>query len=79
MTQRSIEVLIGRLITDEVFRNTFRYEPLAAIGSFMHAGHDLAAVEISAITATPIDLWELVAEHVDSRLQKISFDPKKLC
>lgn len=78
MTQRSIEVLIGRLITDEAFRKTFRNEPLAAIGTFMHAGHDLAAVEISAITATPIDLWELAAAQIDSRLQKVSFDPTRL-
>ena len=72
MTQRSIEVLIGRLITDEAFRNTIRHEPFAAIGTFMLAGHDLTAVEISAVTGTPCELWEVVAEQIDSRIQKVS-------
>lgn len=72
MTQRSIEVLIGRLITDEAFRSTFRHEPYGAIGSFMLAGHDLTAVEIAAVTATPCEFWEVVAERIDSRLQKVN-------
>jgi hypothetical protein len=72
MAQRSIEILIGRLITDEAFRNTFRDEPYAAIGAFMLAGYDLNAIEIAAISATPFELWQLVAEHIDFRLQKVS-------
>jgi hypothetical protein len=72
VAQRSIEILIGRLITDEAFRNTFRHEPFAAIGAFILAGHDLTAIEISAVTATPCELWEVVAEQIDCRLQKVS-------
>jgi hypothetical protein len=72
VAQRSIEILIGRLITDEAFRNTFRHQPYAAIGAFMLAGHDLTAIEISAVTATPCELWELVAEQIDGRIQKVS-------
>jgi hypothetical protein len=72
VAQRSIEILIGRLITDEAFRNTFRHEPFGAIGGFMLAGHDLTAIEITAVTSTPIELWEVVAEQIDCRLQKVS-------
>jgi hypothetical protein len=72
VTQRSIEILIGRLITDEAFRSTFRQEPYGAIGSFMLAGHDLSGIEIAAVTATPCEIWEVVAERIDSRLQKIN-------
>jgi hypothetical protein len=70
MAQRSIEILIGRLITDEAFRSAFNHEPYATIGSFMLTGHTLTGVEIDAVTATPSEVWQVVAEHIDYRLQK---------
>ena len=66
-TQRSIEILIGRLTTDEAFRTTFRHEPFAAIGAFILAGHDLTGIETLAVTATPLELWEAVAEQIDCK------------
>jgi hypothetical protein len=72
VAHRSIEILIGRLITDEAFRNTFRREPYGVIGAFMLAGNDLTGTEIAAVAATPPELWELVAEQIDSRLEKVS-------
>jgi hypothetical protein len=72
MSHRSIEVLIGRLITDEAFRRAFLSSPYSVIGSFILTGHELTATEIMALTATPADLWQLVAEQVDCRLQKAS-------
>ena len=72
MSHRSIEILIGRLITDEAFRKEFLHAPYAVIGSFILTGHELTATEIMALTATPADLWEVVAEQIDCRLQKAS-------
>jgi hypothetical protein len=70
MAQRSIEILIGKLITDEAFRSAFNHEPYATIGAFMIAGHNLTGVEIDAVTATPAEVWQVFAEHIDCRLQK---------
>ena len=70
MAQRSIEVLIGRLITDEAFRNAFCEDSGIALAEFMKTGHELTAVEIESLMATQPDFWTLVAEQVDSRLQK---------
>ena len=72
MAQRSIEILIGRLITDEAFRNSFCGDPAFALAGFMGTGHELTAIEIEAFMATQPDFWGLVAEQVDPRLQKAS-------
>lgn len=75
MAQRSIEILIGRLVTDEAFRSAFRSDATTMLTRFIESGYDLTPVEISALRATPADVWERVAEHVDPRLQKASFAP----
>lgn len=73
MTQRNIEILIGRLVTDEAFRSAFRTDPDATLSGFMEAGYELTPVEVTALRATPADLWEQVAARIDERLQKVSY------
>jgi len=70
VTQRSIEILIGRLLTDEAFREAFLNNPRGALQIFREAGHELTPLEVSAFLATPRDLWSEVAEEIDPRLQK---------
>ena len=78
MAQRSIEILIGRLITDEAFRDTFLLDGPLALHRFSEGGHELTALEISALLATPHALWTVVADQVDPRLQKASLStPRK--
>ena len=72
MAQRSIELFIGRLITDEGFREAFIQNPGGAIRIFVDAGCELTTVEIAALLGTRGDLWERVADQVDPRLQKTS-------
>jgi hypothetical protein len=76
VAQRSVEILIGRLITDEAFRSGFRRDAMAALTGFMECGYELTLLEITAIRATPADLWERVADRVDPRLQKMSFNAR---
>lgn len=73
MAQRSIELFIGRLITDEGFREAFIHNPGAAIRIFVDAGSELTTVEVAALLATRADVWDRVADEVDPRLQKASF------
>jgi hypothetical protein len=75
VAQRSIEVFIGRLITDEAFRGAFIGDPMAAIRAFTDAGHELTTVEVAALVGTGPEFWERVADEVDPRLQKASFQP----
>jgi len=73
VAQRSVEILIGRLITDEAFRTAFSKDPSAIFTRFTESGHELTRLEIAALMATHADLWARVAEQIDPRLQKASF------
>lgn len=70
MAQRSIEILIGKLLTDEAFRMAFLMNPSTALQIFCEAGHELTPLEIAALIATPSELWNEVADEIDPRLQK---------
>lgn len=78
MAQRSIEILIGMLLTDEAFRDEFLRNGSRALLMFCEAGHKLTPVEISALLATPADLWSEVAEKIDPRLQKANLEKERL-
>ena len=72
MAHRSIEILIGRLVTDEAFRGAFLTDAPGAIHGFMESGYALTELEIAAVTQTRQDLWTLVADRIDPRLQRAS-------
>ncbi len=70
MAQRSIEILIGRLVTDEAFRAAFIVDPAGTLQRFAESGHELTAVERAALARTPSDVWSRIAGQIDPRLQK---------
>ena len=72
MTQRSIEMVIGRLVTDEEFRQTFMTDPHKALADLLECGTHLSPSEMAALIATDSVLWLQVAEQIDQRLQKAS-------
>jgi hypothetical protein len=72
VAQRNVEILIGRLITDEAFRVAFLDDAHGALAAFAELGHDLTSVEIAALTAIRPDLWIRIAAEIDPRLQKAS-------
>jgi hypothetical protein len=77
VAQRSIEMFIGRLITDEKFRAAFAANSPAALRQFIESGHELTTVEIAALTATRTDLWAHVADRIDQRLQKANLSSEE--
>jgi hypothetical protein len=72
VAQRSVEILIGRLLTDETFRSAFLKNGSGALEDFRESGHELTALEIAAVLATPPDLWSAGADGIDPRLQKVN-------
>ena len=70
MAQRSIEILIGRLLTDEALREAFLKNASRALQTFREAGNELTPLEISALLAIPSGLWSEVAQKIDPRLRK---------
>ena len=71
VTQRSIEMVIGRLMTDEEFRERFQTDPHETLCVLVErGGTDLTEAEVAALVSMEADFWERVAEQVDPRLQK---------
>lgn len=73
MSQRNIETLIGRLITDELFRAEFLKDPHRVIERIREIGLELNPTEALALLNTDPALWAMTAEALDPRLQKASF------
>ena len=74
MAQRMVEVLIGRLITDEQFRTDFLNAPEQTLLDLCDQGLALSRTEIAALVNTDPQLWVRAAEAIDPRLQKASFN-----
>jgi hypothetical protein len=72
IVHRSIEILIGRLVTDEEFRRAFRRNPGTALARASAWGLELTESEVGALLDTDHLLWDRVAQQLDARLQKAS-------
>lgn len=70
--QRHIELVIGRLVTDEDFRRAFQRDPRQTLGDAEKWGLSLSPVEVAALLATDRSLWDRIARELDARLQKAS-------
>ena len=73
MSQRLIELLIGRLITDERFRAEFLDDPENTLQGLCERGLELSRTEMAALINTDPALWSRTADAIDPRLQKVSF------
>lgn len=71
MSQRSVELVIGKLATDEDFRRRFAASPEAALAQAAAGGLELTAVERRALVDLEMDACERFAARLDPRLQKI--------
>jgi hypothetical protein len=72
VAQRIIEMLIGRLITDEQFRAEFLRNPEQTLLALGDRGLELSRTEIAALVNTDPALWARTADAIDPRLQKAS-------
>jgi len=72
MSQKSVEIVIGRLATDETLRARFLADPAGTLLSFCEAGLDLNPAEIDALLEMPTECWTVAAAWVHPRLQKIA-------
>jgi len=72
MSQRTIERVIGRLLTDEELRHEFTRSPRRTLAELSEQGWDLTGIEVDALLAIEIGLWSEAAARIDSRLQRCS-------
>jgi hypothetical protein len=69
VSQRSVEIVIGRLATDEEFRGRFEASREAAL--LTRAGAALTPVERRALLEIDVTACERFASCLDARLQKV--------
>ena len=72
LAQRIIEMLIGRLITDEQFRSEFLRDPENTLLGLCDRGLELSRTEVAALVNTDPAVWARTADAIDPRLQKAS-------
>jgi len=70
MTQRGVEIVLGRLVTDEAIRGRFRQSPELALRELMALGVELSPVELAALASLEPAAVQRFAQALDSRLQK---------
>jgi N-acetylglutamate synthase/N-acetylornithine aminotransferase len=71
MTHRNVETLIGRLITDSLFRRRFLENPRQVLSEFRQHGFELTTVENDALAGMDTVAMKAFAEAVDRRIQRV--------
>ena len=72
MSQKCVQQLIGRILTDEELRQRFVAEPLGTLTTLRDQGIELTAGEIEALVDTDRQLWTSAAARIHPRLQRCS-------
>ena len=72
MSQRTVERVVGRLITDEEFRLQFTRLSQHTLAALMEQGWELSAIEAEALVQTDTRLWSDGARRINPRLQRSS-------
>ncbi len=70
MSQRNVERVIGRLVTDEGFRRRFAADPQTTLEELRQCGVELNPCELRALVSVDPRLVERLADAIDPRLQK---------
>jgi len=71
VSQRCVERVIGRLLTDEEFRERYAADPVGALRGLFGYGPELTEVEIQALSGLDLRAFAACADGVDPRLRKL--------
>jgi hypothetical protein len=77
MSQKSVEIVIGKLATDEALRAQFLADPMAALDGLSERGLELNPAEREALLAIPKGVWIVMPRWIHPRLQKIALSPNR--
>ena len=68
MSQRAVEQILGKLLTDEEFRRRFFEDPECAC--FL-SGVELSPVELEAVMRTPRTPLAALSQRLDDRIRRL--------
>jgi hypothetical protein len=70
MSQRTVQRVIGQLLTDDELRRRFVLKPAETIADLRDQGYELTRAETDAILQTDVTLWDAAAARIHPRLQR---------
>lgn len=73
MSQQDVELVIGKLATNQNLRRNFALQPEATLRDLVAAGLHLTSVEIQALLAVDLEALQRLADRLDPRIQWVSF------
>ncbi len=74
MGQQGVERALGKLVTDEAFRERFFTNPETAS---WEAGLGLSAIELEALSRLSQEALARFSEGIDKRISRASLDPSR--
>ena len=70
MSHRAVEIVLGRLVTDEALRRRFAASPMGTLEELREQGLELSAVERAALESLDPAAVADLARALDARLRK---------
>ena len=70
MAHKTVELIIGRVLTDKAFRARFIADPEDTLFSLRDMGDELTRIEIDALAKIDWKLWLHGPGWIDARLQR---------
>jgi hypothetical protein len=74
MSQKIVQFIVGRLVTDEAFRLRFLDGPHEVLTALLDQGFELTRGEIEALVRTDRAVWTEAASRIDPHLQRCRLD-----
>jgi hypothetical protein len=73
MAHKTVQFIIGQILTDEELRARFLDRPIETLMSMRDRGFDLTNIEITALALTNRRFWDAGAAWVDPHLRRAYF------
>ena len=68
MSQRTVGIVMNRLLGDESFRLRFEYDPVETVGELLAHGVELTPNEIDLFVQSDAQMWFWIDHRVSDRL-----------
>ena len=72
VSQKTVQLVIGRLLTDEDLRLRFVERPLGTLTELRDEGFELTGDEIDALVRSDPEVWPSMARRIHPRLLRCS-------
>ena len=72
MSQKTTQLVIGWVLTDEDLRMRFRERPRETLKELQQKGYELTDDEIDALVRSDPEVWPALAQRIHPRLQRCS-------